>query len=75
MSKEEIVKVLDDYGVLSTFKPKEGETIFFTINPFKINTEDALEWMKIISHVYPKHQVIVKLDGMTLESLLEDDLK
>lgn len=75
MSKENIIKVLDSYGVLSTFKPKKGETIILTIDPNKIDIITGREWLNLLGKLYPKNQVLIKLDGMNLESLMEDDLK
>lgn len=76
MSKEErIVKLFDKEVMLSGFKPEEGETIFLTINPDKIDIDVASQWGKYLSEMFPQNNIMIKLDGMTIESLMEDDLK
>lgn len=76
MSKEErTVKMFDKAVMLSGFYPKEGETIFLTIDPDKVDIEIASQWGKYLSEMFPQNNIMVKLDGMTIESLMEDDLK
>lgn len=72
MSKEKIVKVLDDYGVLSTFHPEKDDLIILTVDSDKIDVNTAALWSKMLASLYPHHSVLVKLDGMYLETL-EDD--
>ena len=72
MSKEKIVKVLDEYGVLSTFHPEKDDLIILTIDSNKVDITDASFWVKALSELYPYNRVLVKLDGMYLETL-EDD--
>ena len=76
MSKEErTVKLFDKEVMLSAFKPEQGETIFLTIDPDKVDLDTASQWGKYLSEMFPQNNVMVKLDGMTIESLMEDDLK
>ena len=72
MSKEKIVKILDEYGVLSTFHPEKDDLIILTIDSNKVDIESASFWVKTLSELYPYNGVLVKLDGMYLETL-EDD--
>ena len=72
MSKEKIVKVLDEYGVLSTFHPEKDDLIILTVDSNKVDISDASFWVKALSELYPYNGVLVKLDGMYLETL-EDD--
>ena len=72
MSKEKIVKVLDEYGVLSTFHPEKDDLIILTVDSNKVDIESASFWVKPLSELYPYNGVLVKLDGMYLETL-EDD--
>ena len=72
MSKEKIVKILDEYGVLSTFHPEKDDLIILTIDSNKVDITDASFWVKALSELYPYNGVLVKLDGMYLETL-EDD--
>jgi len=72
MSKEKIVKVLDEYGVLSTFHPEKDDLIILTVDSNKVDIESASFWVKALSELYPYNGVLVKLDGMYLETL-EDD--
>ena len=76
MSKEErTVKMFDKAVMLSGFYPKEGETIFLTVDLEKIDIDLASEWCKYLAELFPQNNVMVKLDGMTIESMMEDDLK
>ena len=76
MSKEErTVKMFDKEVMLSGFYPKEGETIFLTVDPEKVDIELASEWGKHLAKLFPRNNVGVKLNGMTMESVMEDDLK
>ena len=76
ISKEErTVKMFDKEVMLSGFYPKEGETIFLTVDPEKIDIELASEWGKYFSELFPRNSIMIKLDGMTIESMMEDDLK
>lgn len=76
MSKEErSVKLFDKEVMLSGFYPQQGETIFLTIDPDKVDIEIASQWGKYLSEMFPQNNIMVKLDGMTIESLMEDDLK
>ena len=72
MSKEKIVKVLDEYGVLSIFHPEKDDLIILTIDSNKVDITDASFWVKALSELYPYNGILVKLDGMYLETL-EDD--
>ncbi len=72
MSKEKIVKVLDEYGVLSTFHPEKDDLIILTVDSNKVDIIDSSFWVKALSELYPYNGVLVKLDGMYLETL-EDD--
>lgn len=76
MSKEErTVKLFDKEVMLSAFYPKPGETIFLTVDPDKIDLDTASQWGKYLSEIFPQNNIMVKLDGMTIESMMEDDLK
>ena len=76
MSKEErIVKLFDKEVMLSAFKPEYGETVFLTVDPDKVDIETASQWGKYLSEMFPQNNIMIKLDGMTIESLMEDDLK
>ena len=76
MSKEErTVKLFDKEVMLSAFKPEKGETVFLTIDPDKVDIEVASQWGKYLSEMFPQNNIMIKLDGMTIESLMEDDLK
>lgn len=76
MSKEErSVKLFDKEVMLSGFYPRQGETIFLTIDPEKVDIDLASEWGKYLSEMFPQNNVMIKLNGMTIESMMEDDLK
>ena len=76
MSKEErTVKLFDKEVMLSCFYPQQGETIFLTIDPDKVDIELASQWGKYLAELFPHNSVMIKLDGMTVESMMEDDLK
>ncbi len=76
MSKEErSVKLFDKEVMLSGFYPKFGETIFLTIDPSKIDIIEASAWGKYLAEMFPNNNVMIKLDGITVESMMEDDLK
>ena len=76
MSKEErTVKLFDKEVMLSAFKPEQGETVFLTIDPDKVNIETASQWGKYLSEMFPQNDIMIKIDGMTIESSMEDDLK
>ena len=76
MSKEErTVKLFDKEVMLSAFKPEQGETVFLTIDPNKVDIETASQWGKYLSEMFPQNDIMIKVDGMTVESLMEDDLK
>ena len=76
MSKEErTVELFDKEVMLSGFKPKKGETIFLTINPDKVDIEVASQWGKYLSEMFPQNNVMIKTDGIILESVMKDNLK
>ena len=76
MSKEErTVKLFDKEVMLSGFYPKEGETIFVTIDTEKVDYINASEWCKYLHEIFPNNSIMIKPDGMTIESMMEDDLK
>ena len=78
MSKEKrTVKLFDKEVMLSAFKPEQGETIFLTVDLDKVDLETASQWGKYLSEMFPHNNVMIKLDGMTIESIsvVEDDLK
>lgn len=68
MSKEKIVKVLDEYGIISTFHPKPSETIIITIDSKKVDIEFGARWVKALSEIYPYNTILLKVDGMFLET-------
>lgn len=72
MSKEKIVKVLDEYGILSTFHPEKDDLIILSVDSNKVDVYTAQTWCKILASLYPYHSILIKLDGMYLETL-EDD--
>lgn len=72
MSEEKLVKVLDDYGVLSTFRPKRNETVIMKVDSDKVDVNTASHWVEVLSKLYPKNNVLLMLDGMILESVEED---
>ena len=74
-NREKFVRALGNRGVLSSFKPEKGETVILTIDPNKVDVETASQWGKFLGELYPENNVLIKLDGMTLESYMEDDLK
>ena len=76
MSKEErTVEMFDKEVMLSGFYPKEGETVFLTIDPEKVDIELASEWGKYLAELFPRNNIMIKLNGMIIESMMEDDLK
>lgn len=75
ISKEEKITQIIDGIKLSTFSPKEGETIFITIDLNKIDLDMAQIVFEKIAELFPLHSVCLKTEGITLESQLEDDLK
>ena len=76
MSKEErSVKLFDKAAILSGFYPREGETVFLTIDPNKVDLDVASEWGRHLAELFPHNNIMIKLDGMTIESMMEDDLK
>ena len=75
ISKEENITQIIDGITLSTFSPKEGETIFITIDQDKIDLDMAQAIFKAIERLFPFHNVCLKVDGIALESQMEDDLK
>ena len=76
MSKEErTVKLFDKEVMLSAFYPRPGETIFLTVDPDKIDLEEGCQYIKYLAEIFPNNNVMLKIDGMTIESMMEDDLK
>ena len=76
MSKEErTLELFDKEVMLSGFKPKEGETVFLTVDPDKIDIETASQWGEYLSEMFPQNNIMVKIDGMTIESLPKEDLR
>lgn len=75
ISKEENITQIIDGIKLSTFSPKERETIFITIDLDKIDLDMAQTIFKGVVKLFPSHNVCLKTDGITLESQLEDNLK
>lgn len=72
MSKEKIVKVLDEYGVLSTFHPEKDDLIILTVDSNKVDVCLAQLWSKTLAKLYPYNSILIKLDGMYLETWEED---
>jgi hypothetical protein len=72
MSKEKIVKVLGEYGVLSTFQPDKNDLIIFTVDSNKVDVCLAQLWSKTLAELYPYNSILIKLDGMYLETWEED---
>lgn len=72
MSKEKIVKVLGEYGVLSTFQPDKNDLIILTVDSNKVDVCIASLWLKALSELYPYNSILIKLDGMYLETWEED---
>jgi hypothetical protein len=72
MSKEKIVKVLGEYGVLSTFKPDKNDLIILTVDSNKVDVCLAQLWSKTLAELYPYNSILIKLDGMYLETWEED---
>jgi len=75
MSKEENITQIIDGIYISTFKPKKEETIFVTIDIDKVDLDIAQTIFKVIAEMFPENNTILKTDGITIESILEDDLK
>lgn len=75
MSKEENITQIIDGIYISTFKPKKEETIFVTIDIDKVDLDIAQTIFKVITEMFPENNTILKTDGITIESILEDDLK
>ena len=75
ISKEENITQIIDGIKLSTFSPKEGETIFITVdsNEFDLYTRQKI--FEAINQLFPSHNICLKEKGITLESQMEDDLK
>ncbi len=75
MSNEENNTQILDGVTLSTFHPKEGETIFITVDTDKIDLYLAQSIFEVVKTAFPSFSIVLKLDGTTIESLMEDDLK
>ena len=75
ISKEENITQIIDGIKLSTFSPKEGETIFITVDLNKIDLNMTQAIFKEIKKLFPFHNMCLKVDGIALESQTEDDLK
>ncbi|MDV3428814.1 MAG: hypothetical protein LIR50_17625 [Bacillota bacterium] len=75
ISKEENITQIIDGITLSTFNPRKEEIVVVTINPDKIDLDCAKEIYNIIDNFFINNKVILKLDGITLEAMYEDDLK
>lgn len=75
MSKEENITQILDGVTLSTFHPKEGETIFVTIDINKIDLDLGQAIFEVVKTAFPGFDVMLKIDGITIESMMEDDLK
>lgn len=72
--EENIVQIINGIK-LSTFSPKKGETIIVTINPDLYDRDFCSQIHKCVSKYFSNNNVLTKLDGITLESIMEDDLK
>jgi hypothetical protein len=72
MSKEKIVKVLGEYGVLSTFQPDKNDLIILTVDSNKVDVCLASLWSKTLAELYPYNSILIKLDGMYLDTWEED---
>lgn len=75
MSKEEKITKIEEGIYLSTFKPEEDETIIVTADPNKVDLDEAMSVFSAVSKIFPKNAITLRCDGVTLESLLEDDLR
>ena len=75
MSKEINKIEIQKHIKLTTFRPKKGETIFVTIPPWEYDIEQAQMIFKAVQELFPDNNVMLKFDGITIESMMEDDLK
>ena len=75
ISKEENITQITDGIKLSTFSPKEGETIFVGIDLNKSDLDTVQAIFKGIEKLFPFNNVCLITNDMTLESKMEDDLK
>lgn len=74
MFEEQITEITDKIR-LSTFRPLVDETVIITLKPWEYNVDEAQQIFKVIQNAFPYNHCLLKFDGITLESLLEDDLK
>ena len=75
MSKELNKTTILNNIKLTTFRPKEGETILITLPPWEYDLEQARMIMDAAKELFPNNNIMLKFDGITVESLMEDDLK
>ena len=75
MSKEEQITQIADNIKLSTFTPEKEDTIFITFPPWEYTRNEQQIYLNAVSKVFPDNNVVLKFDGIMLESHIEDDLK
>lgn len=75
MSKELNETIILNNIKLTTFRPKEGETIFITLPAWEYDIEQARMIFDAVKELFPNNNAMLKFDGITIESLMEDDLK
>ena len=51
------------------------KTIFVTLPPWEYDIEQSRTIFDAVKELFPNNNVMLKFDGITIESMMEDDLK
>ena len=75
MSKEMNKIEIQNHIKITTFKPQEGETVFVTLPPWEYDIEQSRTIFDAVKELFPNNNVMLKFDGITIESTMEDNSK
>lgn len=75
MSKEINKIEIQNRIKITTFKPQEGETIFITLPLWEYDIEQSRIIFDAVKELFPNNNVMLKFDGITVESMMEDTTK
>ena len=75
MSKEINKIEIQNRIKITTFKPQEGETIFITLPLWEYDIEQSRTIFDAVKELFPNNNVMLKFDGITVESMMEDTTK
>ena len=64
--KTNITEITDKIK-LSTFSPKEEETILISIPRYEYDAEEAQEILRIVSEAFPNNAVLLKFDNINFK--------